>query len=162
MFKPELDKGNDPDKVELGVAERGQTELSTPEFERKLAEVCLMEPAEYLRQRRAKAEELGIPCALLDDERKRRQKETESEAAVMQAHWNVEPWHEPVKAGEVYRRIKKRILRHVIIGDHAATASALWIMFAWVHDAAVHSPILLVSSPEANAGRAPYSVLSNI
>jgi putative DNA primase/helicase len=153
MFKPELDKGNDPDKVELGVAERGQTELSTPEFERKLAEVCLMEPAEYLRQRRAKAEELGIPCALLDDERKRRQKETESEAAVMQAHWNVEPWHEPVKAGEVYRRIKKRILRHVIIGDHAATASALWIMFAWVHDAAVHSPILLVSSPEAECGK---------
>ena len=30
-------------------------------------------------------------------------------------------------------------------------AVALWIMFAWVHDAAaVHSPILLATSAEAN------------
>jgi hypothetical protein len=115
MFKPETDKA--PDRVELGVAERERTgvQLSAPEFERKLDEVCRMESADYLRQRKAKAEELGIPCSLLDGERKRRQKETESEAAVMQAHWHVEPWHEPVKAGSVYRRIKKRILRHVIM-----------------------------------------------
>jgi len=102
MFKPETDKA--PDRVELGVAERERTgvQLSAPEFERKLDEVCRMESADYLRQRKAKAEELGIPCSLLDGERKRRQKETESEAAVMQAHWHVEPWHEPVKAGSVY------------------------------------------------------------
>jgi hypothetical protein len=119
------------DRIELSVAERGQKEvtLSPADFEQALAEVCRMDPTDYLRQRRAKAEELGIPCALLDEERKRQQKHTESEAAVMQAHWNVEPWHEPVKAGELYRRIKKRIIRHVVIGDHAATALALWIMF---------------------------------
>ena len=37
--------------------------------------------------------------------------------------------------------------------EDAATAAALWVMLAWVHEAAVHSPILLVSSPEAECGK---------
>ena len=50
--------------------------------------------------------------------------------------------------------LKRRVQRHVILSNEAATVVALWILFAWVHDtAAVHSPILLVTSPEANCGK---------
>jgi putative DNA primase/helicase len=147
MYKPESER------VELGVAERWEKEatLSVPEFERKLAEVCLMEDFEYLRQRRAKADELGIPCGLLDEQRKRQRKEIES--AAMQAHWNVEPWHEPVNGRELIGEVVKRIRRHVMMSESSLRTAAMWVTFAWMHDAAVHSPILVVSSPEAECGK---------
>ena len=47
-----------------------------------------------------------------------------------------------------------RIKRHVVLTDEQAVAVALWVLFAWVHDtAAVHSPILLATSAEANSGK---------
>ena len=42
----------------------------------------------------------------------------------------------------------------MILSNEAATVVALWILFSWVHDtAAVHSPILLVTSAEPNSGK---------
>jgi len=41
-----------------------------------------------------------------------------------------------------------------------ATTVALWILFAWVHDAAAtHSPLLLVTSVEANSGKTTLLLL---
>jgi hypothetical protein len=39
------------------------------------------------------------------------------------------------------------------LSDHEALTVALWIMFAWAHNAAVHSPILLATSLEPNSGK---------
>jgi putative DNA primase/helicase len=47
----------------------------------------------------------------------------------------------------------RRIKRHVVLSDQSALASGLWVAFAWAHDTSVHSPILLVSSPEAECGK---------
>ena len=41
-----------------------------------------------------------------------------------------------------------QIRAHVVLSDEAALVTALWILLAWCHEAAVHSPILLVTSPE--------------
>ena len=49
--------------------------------------------------------------------------------------------------------IVRRLKRHIIFNDEAATAVALWIAFAWTHDAATHSPFLLVTSAEMNSGK---------
>ena len=66
----------------------------------------------------------------------------------------VEPWPEAVHAGELLLAIVGRIKRHVVLSDEQALTVALWILFAWVHDtAAVHSPILLATSAEANSGK---------
>jgi hypothetical protein len=125
------------------------------DFKIKLEQVGRMSATDYLQQRKGLAKDLRIPCGLLDEERKRQQKEGPTDSAVMQAHWTVEPWPEPVHAATLFKRIKARLRQHVFMNDHSATAAALWAMFAWVHDAAVHSPILLVSSPEAECGRPP-------
>jgi putative DNA primase/helicase len=59
-----------------------------------------------------------------------------------------------VDIGELILAIVGRIQRHAVVSDDQALTIALWIMFAWVHDtAAVHSPILLVTSAEANSGK---------
>jgi hypothetical protein len=109
-------------------------------------------PPDYLRQRKAKAEELDIPCSLLDEQRKKREKK-DGESAVMQAHWNVEPWHEPINGRELIGEIAARIRSHVIMSETSLRAAALWVTFTWMHEAAVYSPILVVSSPEAECGK---------
>jgi hypothetical protein len=77
----------------------------------------------------------------------------ESNPTPMRPHWCVESWPQPVSARELVEQLAARIKRHVVMSDDAALAVALWIMFAWVHDGAVHSPLLLVSSPEAECGK---------
>ena len=44
-----------------------------------------------------------------------------------------------VDPGELFRRIKDHLRLHVVMSEHSAIATALWVMFAWVHAAAVHS-----------------------
>ena len=72
-------------------------------------------------------------------------------------HWNVEgvppiPYRLPelVKARDIIRRL----LQHVVCSYDDALAVALWIMFAWVHEAAAtHSPILLITSAQPESGK---------
>ena len=65
LNKPESD--DEVFKVELGDAERKRKEaakeaqLSAPDFEKKLEEICRMSSSDYLRQRRAAADRLGVP-----------------------------------------------------------------------------------------------------
>jgi hypothetical protein len=48
----------------------------------------------------------------------------------------------------------RRLQSHIVLNAHGLLTIALWIMMAWVHQAAaVHSPILLFTSPEANSGK---------
>jgi putative DNA primase/helicase len=53
----------------------------------------------------------------------------------------------------MFRALVARIRRHVVLTPEQAAAIALWIMFTWVHEVAVHSPIVLVSSAEPNSGK---------
>ena len=55
--------------------------------------------------------------------------------------------------GELLKKVSRRIKRHVVMEDDQALTIAIWIAFAWTHDAATHSPILCVSSPEAECGK---------
>jgi Protein of unknown function (DUF3631) len=69
-------------------------------------------------------------------------------------HWDTEPADEPTNGTALVQALTERIQRHVIITKNQATVVALWILLTWVHEpAAVHSPILLATSPEANSGK---------
>lgn len=72
----------------------------------------------------------------------------------MFGHWVVEPWPLSVETGDLLSAIIARVKKHVILSDDQALTVALWVLFAWIHDAAaVHSPLLLVTSAEANSGK---------
>ena len=43
--------------------------------------------------------------------------------------------------------------RYVVVEDHQALAVALWAVFTWCHEVAVHSPLLVVTSPEQDSGK---------
>ena len=110
---------------------------------------------EYDRRREEAADQIGIRRSTLDNQvnARRAQREAE-EPPPLFGHWVVEPWPEAVDTGGLILALIARVRRHIIVTDEQALTVALWVMFAWVHEAAaVHSPILLVTSAEANSGK---------
>ena len=119
-------------------------------------ELSRLDPIAYDRRRNEAAGQMGIRRGTLDNEvnARRAQRGQEEGPPPLFGHWVVEPWPSPVNTGELILALVERLKQHVILSDDEALTVALWILFAWVHDmAATHSPILLVTSAEANSGK---------
>jgi Protein of unknown function (DUF3631) len=65
------------------------------------------------------------------------------------------PWPEPVDSHALLVELMTQLRRYVVLyDDAAAVAITLWISFAWLHeDIATHSPILGLTSADADAGK---------
>jgi Protein of unknown function (DUF3631)/Primase C terminal 2 (PriCT-2) len=110
----------------------------------------------YAKRRKEAAKQLGIGVTKLDKAVERRRAELEGEARREPSflHWTVELWPEPVDGDALVLALVRRLQSHVVMRPEAALTAALWIMFAWLHEeAATHSPILMVTSPEAECGK---------
>jgi putative DNA primase/helicase len=108
---------------------------------------------EYDRVRENAANKLGIRVGTLDDRVKPRRAEL-LQAKLPYSHWRVERYPEPVDGDALLKAIIRRIRRHVVMTEEQAIVVGLWIMLAWVHNrAAVYSPILMVTSAEADSGK---------
>jgi hypothetical protein len=66
---------------------------------------------------------------------------------------DAQPWEEAVSTQALLTELLAQIRCYVVMHDNVAIAAALWVMFSWVHDIAVHSPNLNVTSPEADCGK---------
>ena len=66
---------------------------------------------------------------------------------------DVEPWPEPVDTKALLTELMVQLKRYVVVHDDASIAIVLWVMFAWVHDIAVHSPYLVFTSAEGDCGK---------
>jgi hypothetical protein len=119
-------------------------------------ELAQLSGLDYARRRRDAARDLGINVADLEREVRARREAIAAErgAPPLFGHWVVEPWPEPVDADALIVALVRRIRRHVVLTLYEAVTVALWILMAWVHhEAAIHSPILLATSAEANSGK---------
>jgi len=65
----------------------------------------------------------------------------------------IEPWPEPVDACALLTEAMTQVRRYVVMQDDAAIAVTLWIVFAWLHEIAVHSPHLVFTSAEGDTGK---------
>src|SRR5215831_3777072 len=65
----------------------------------------------------------------------------------------LEPWDEPVETAALLTELIAQVRRYVVVRDDIAIAVALWTMLAWVHEIAVHSPLLIVRSVEPDSGK---------
>ena len=129
-------------------------EVETRDAEAEIEALAGLREVAYQRKRKQAATNLEIPLGTLDKLVAKRRAKLEAEAQPLYAHWVVEPWDEPVEGSILLQTITERIRQHVILTQDQATAIALWIMLTWVHEqAAVHSPILLATSAEANSGK---------
>jgi len=66
---------------------------------------------------------------------------------------HVEPWPDPVEARALLLELQAQLRRFVALDDSAALAITLWTMFAWAHEIASHSPLLILSSPDPDCGK---------
>ena len=65
----------------------------------------------------------------------------------------IELWPEPVTTKDLLSDVSAQVQKYVVIDDDSAMVVGLWTLFSWVHDIAVHSPILLVTSAEKDSGK---------
>jgi hypothetical protein len=74
----------------------------------------------------------------------------------------VEPWPDPVETGALLTAVKTQVTRYFVVhGEAETTAIVLWILFAWVHEIAVHSPLLVVDSAEGDTGKTTLCAVVN-
>jgi hypothetical protein len=144
--KEENAAGADKDDTDKDVANAAEQDL--------IDALARMSPIDYDRRREEEAGRLGVRRGTLDAEVNARRAQLEAETPPLFAHWIVEPWPEPVDGDALLLMLVRRIERHVKFGSAEAGAAALWTLQTWVHEAvAVHSPILMATSAEANSGK---------
>ncbi|MBZ0215827.1 MAG: DUF3631 domain-containing protein [Fimbriimonadaceae bacterium] len=120
--------------------------------EEHLVELLAMSTIDYDRVRKDAAMTMGIRVSVLDNlvEQKRREANPNIESNFIA---DVEPWDETVDGHELLTDLVSAIERHAKLPTGAAEAIALWTVFAHAHDAARHSPILTLTSPEKRCGK---------
>jgi len=128
-----------------------------------IEELAGLSTLDYDRRRKEAAKELSVGVAALDKvvakERKRLGFDEEQSSPPFPS---VEPAMHPVQAAGLLHRLAARLRQHVVFSDEAANAVALWVAFAWTHDAATHSPMLLVTSAERDSGKTTLLGLVNL
>jgi hypothetical protein len=125
-------------------------------------ELSRLEGLAYDRRRAEAARDLGVRRSSIDREveARRPQRQEESGPAPLFGHWVVEPWPEPVDTDALLLQIQRRLRRHIVFGSpDQAVIVPLWILFAWVHEHATHSPKLLIAAPEADSGKSTLGFL---
>jgi hypothetical protein len=126
-----------------------EAEKKQREREKELAAILKLPSAEHESRLAALAKRSGEDLDFLREEF--------SELAVEKKNGGigyVEPWPEPVDLNALLTETTAQTQRYVVIHDDAAAvAITLWIAFAWVHEIAVHSPILRIISGDADAGK---------
>src|SRR5262249_19286482 len=65
----------------------------------------------------------------------------------------IEPWDQPVDTHALLLELMAQLRRYVVVQDDVAFAITLWLPFSWVHEVAVHSPLLIARSTEPESGK---------
>jgi hypothetical protein len=66
---------------------------------------------------------------------------------------DVTPWPHKVEGDALLQDILEQLRRFVVLGDHEAVGTALWVVHTYAHDAAFHSPRLAIVSPTRRCGK---------
>ena len=83
----------------------------------------------------------------------------DDERAADPPSWTVEPWADPVDGAALADELVDVFTRHIVLPPSGAEAIALWILHAWCIDAAGHSPLLVLLSPERRCGKSSVLIL---
>ena len=126
--------------------------ISEGEINAEIGRLATLSPTLYEIMRMSCAARLKMRPTILDRlVRVRRKKEDKKDVDPLLPRWTVKPWPEPVDGDALLRDLIARLRRHIVYDD--ALTTTLWLTFSWVHDVAIHSPILLISSAEPECGK---------
>jgi putative DNA primase/helicase len=131
--------------------ERADKEAAKKEREKEKAFAALIKlpKAEHGKRLIELARRLDEDIELLKDEFKEFADSEEEEPDI----GDVELWPDPVDTKALLNELMTQLKRYVVVHDDASVAIVLWVMFAWVHNIAVHSPYLVFVSAEGDCGK---------
>jgi hypothetical protein len=144
---------NTSKQLDAGIKKNGSNGHND---EALITELAGLSDLTYQRRREEAAKELGgIKVTALDKIVAARRTALQAKnPPMLYPHWKIEPWGEPVETAAIITMVMERLQRHVVMNRDQMLVVTLWIMLSWVHEtAAVHSPILLVFSPEPDSGK---------
>jgi len=142
-----------PDWQKKAVEEANKA-LAEQEERQRIDALARKRRTEYDRERKAAAAALRVRTRTLDKEVEKRREELKVEdAPLLYPHWDVKPSEKAVDGAALLLDIVEQLERYVVLQPGQATVIALWIFFAWCHEVAVHSPLLLVTAPERDSGK---------
>jgi hypothetical protein len=127
-----------------------EAERKQREREKEFAALIKLPSAEHGPRLAALAKRLGEDLDFLSDEFAQfaASEEKSSDAT------SVAPWPEPVDVRALLTELTTQLRRYVVVHDDAAAVViVLWIAFVWVHEIAVHSPILVFTGAEPDTGK---------
>jgi len=135
----------------------GEALLRLIDDEIAFTRLARMSPAEYDRDRKVTAKQLGIRLALLDAEvEARRRARPSPEAQRVAAEESVKRerlMRIQVDSAALLSRITELVRRYVVIPLTEAVVIALWVLHTYVIEAAQYTPYLHITSPERRCGK---------
>jgi hypothetical protein len=131
-----------------------KAERQQREKEKALAIIVKLPSAEHEGRLKILARQLGEDVEVLREEFAELRGEEEEKIKCSE----VEPWAEPVDTRELLNEVTTQFGRYIIIHDRViAPIIPLWICFAWVHDIATFSPILIFESADTGEAKTAAS-----
>lgn len=111
--------------------------------------------AAYEVERAAAAKRLGMRASVLDKlvEAERRQTGDDGKQGHALTLPEPRPCSEPVDGAAMLSDLAAAIRRHVVMAEHSADATALWVVHTYTLDAQHISPRLAITSPEKQCGK---------
>lgn len=120
-------------------------------FSETIKKLSALTALEYEQVREAEAKRLGVRVSALDEEIKASRKAKQPEAGAMFS--TVEPWQQPVEAGELLNELVAVTKRFIVCEPETAIAVALWCAFTWVIDHVQVAPLAVITAPEKRCGK---------
>src|SRR5712672_1147016 len=121
----------------------------------EIMRLAKLDLAAYESERPAAAKRLGMRARVLDklvgaERRKAGDDGKQGHALTLP---EPKPWPATVDGATLLRDLAAAIRRHVVMPDHSADATALWVVHSYILDALHISPRLAVTSPEKGCGK---------
>jgi putative DNA primase/helicase len=120
--------------------------------ERMVIALSKLSPIQYDRERRARADELGIRVETLDSQvvGLRAPARSADSGLIFE---DPEPWANAIDRAGLLDQIRGELERYLVMPPHASTAIALWALHTWCLDAFPISPMLHIRSPQERCGK---------
>ncbi|MFN6953779.1 MAG: DUF3631 domain-containing protein [Acetobacteraceae bacterium] len=126
----------------------------TPETpEERIARLAKLDPLAYELAREAEARAMGVRVTVLDQLVEASRPKPEAATGRWVGFPIVEPWPDPVGAGELLDGLTRAIRRHMVLSEPATIACAGWIMHTWAFERFQHTPRLSITSPARRCGK---------
>jgi Protein of unknown function (DUF3631) len=134
--------------------ERKVTERKEKEKQKAFASIVKLPTSEHEAKLKTLARQLDEDVEVLREEFA--ELRTEEEERIKRGE--VDPWEAPVNTHEILNAVAAKFGEYVIIHDQViAPIIPLWIAFAWVHDIAAFSPILVFESADTGEAKSAAS-----